>query len=161
LQDYHRKIQDAILKFGELHLGKEILSISKGGERLRITHRTKSIDPITFKPDGIFTLKNRTKMVFQVLGSQARKGREIEADIFRAYLYNGVSKLIFIVPSETDGENVSRITEIIQDGLDSLGISKDLRLFLTLVIPKKVRGSESALKYLNDRRVLAEVFAQN
>ena len=100
-------------------------------------------------------------MVFQVLGSQARKGREIEADIFRAYLYNGVSKLIFIVPSETDGENVSRITEIIQDGLDSLGISKDLRLFLTLVIPKKVRGSESALKYLNDRRVLAEVFAQN
>ena len=96
---------------------KNVLSISRGGERLAIAHGTKSLMPITFKPDRTFTLSDRTKVAFQVLESQTRKFREIEADIFRAYLCPGISKLVFIVPTNQDGENVIRITEIIQDGL--------------------------------------------
>jgi hypothetical protein len=151
-------MQNAILQFGKLHLHKEIRSISKGGERLIISHRTKGLSPIVFKPDRIFTLQNRSKIAFQVLETQTSKYREIEADILRAYLCAGVSKLVFIVPTNFDLENVSRIAEIIQDGLENLGVERDTRLFMTLLIPKEVVDIESALVYLNNRKSINEIF---
>lgn len=158
LLTYHRVIQNGISEYGNLHMRKNVLSISQGGERLAIAHGTKSLMPITFKPDRTFTLSDRTKVAFQVLESQTRKFREIEADIFRAYLCPGISKLVFIVPTNQDGENVIRITEIIQDGLEHLGVRKDLHLFLVLTIPRTVRRATDVLFYLNNVRVNRQIF---
>lgn len=153
-------IQDGISEFGKLHMRKSVLNVSAGGERLVIPHGTKTLSPITFKPDRIFTLSDRTKVAFQVLESQAKKHREIEADIFRAYLCPGISKLVFIVPTDEDGENVIRITSIIQDGLEHLGLKKDLNLFLVLTIPKSVTSVPSVLSYLNEPRVNRQIFGK-
>lgn len=160
MRAYHRIIQDGITEFGNLHKGKEVLSFSRGGEKLVITHRTKVLTPITFKPDRVFTLSDRSKVAFQVLGSQANKYREIEADIFRAYLCPGISKLVFIVSTALEADNVSRITAIIQDGLENLGVRKDLHLFLILVIPKTVRSPTDIALDLSDQRFTKELFSK-
>lgn len=153
-------VQDSITEFGKLHLGGNVLSVSRGGERLVIPHATKDLKPITFKPDRIFTLNDRTKVAFQVLESQTKKDREIEADVFRAYLFSGISKLIFIVPSVQDADNVSRITSIIQDNLEHWGVKKDLGLFLVLTIPRSAKSTADALFYLNQSRVNKQIFGK-
>ncbi len=160
MKDYHKTIQEAILDFGNLHLHKKIISISKGNEILYIQHRTKDkLKALTFKPDGIFTLKKgKSRVVFQVLDSQAKRNREIEADIFRAYFCPGVAKLVFIVPTEEDLENVSRISSIIQDNLERYGSDFDIGFSLTLLIPKTVRNRKSALSYLTPPRTSNEIF---
>jgi hypothetical protein len=156
---YHRVIQDAISEFGRLHMGKDVLSVSNGGERLVIIHGTKPLSPIYFKPDRIFTLNDTTKVAFQILGSQAEKFREIEADTFRAYLCPGISKLVFIAPTTNDADNVSRITAIIQDGLAHLGVKKD-KLFLVLTIPRNVRKASAVRFYLNQPKINREIFGK-
>ena len=138
-----------------------VLSVSKGGERLAISHGTRPLTPITFKPDRTFTLNDRTKVAFQVLESQAQKLREIEADILRAFLCPGISKLVFIVPADEDGANVIRITSIIQDGLEHLGVKRGLNLFLVLTIPRTVKTVTDVLFYLNNPRVIRQIFGKS
>jgi len=137
---------------------KNVLNVSQGGESLVIAHGTKRLSPIMFKPDRIFTLSDRTKVAFQVLESQAKKCREVEADILRAYLCPAISKLVFIVPTDEDGDNINRITSIIQDGLEHLGVEKGLNLFLVLVIPRSVASIPDVLFYLNQPRVNRQIF---
>ena len=157
---YHRTIQKGIDEFGTLHLRNEVSSFSKGGEWLQIIHRTKQLQPIKFKPDRVFTLRNRSKVVFQVLGSQAGKPREIEADIFRAFLCLGISKLVFIVPTSTDYDNVNRVSDIIRDVLEALGARDDLDLSMTILIPKKVKSPSAVKDYLNESTTAREIFRE-
>jgi hypothetical protein len=155
---YHRVIQQGIDEFGNSHLRQEVSSISKGGEKLQIIHRTKNLKPITFKPDRVLTLRDRTKVAFQILGSQASKRREIEADIIRAYLCIGISKLVFVVSSPSDYKTVNGISDIIRDVLEALGARDDLNLNLTILIPKNVRSPAAVASYLNEPAIMREIF---
>jgi len=155
---YHRIVQQAIDELGAAHLNKEVASVSRGGEKLQIIHRTKALTPITFKPDRVFTLRDRSKVAFQVLASQAGKHREIEADILRAFLCIGISKLVFIVPSSSDMENVNRICDIIQDVLEALGAREDYNLSMTILIPKSVRNQKDVIAELDRPQITREIF---
>ncbi len=158
MMPYHRMVQKAIDEFGAAHLHKEVASVSTGGERLQIIHRTKPLKPITFKPDRVFTLRDRSKVAFQVLASQAGRHREIEADILRAFLCSGISKLVFIVSTPSAMKNVNRICDIIQDVLEALGAREDYNLSLTILIPESVRNPNVAMADLNRPEVTREIF---
>ena len=163
--NYHRVVQNAILDFGTSHMHKEITSVSKGGELLYIHHRSDpKLKPMTVKPDGIFIMNNqfKSKIVFQVLDSQRKHNREIEADIFRAYLCSGVGRLVFVVPTKQDLENVSRLSSIIQDNLEGYGNKFYINFALTLLIPKIVgdrkMNRKMALRYLAAPNTSREIF---
>ncbi len=161
MNHWHSIVSKGILEYGNLHLHKEVTSVSKGGENLVITHRTKPLNQIMFKPDSVFTLKDRTMLAFQILASQAKNYREVEADIFRAYLCKGISKLVFIVPTNSILENVSMRTDVIQDGLEAMGVTKNIDLFLTLLIPTDVRNQKAVLEYLTARSTTREIFQKH
>jgi hypothetical protein len=111
---YHKVVQEAIFLLGEKHRHKEVLNITKGGVTICITHGTKpTIKALMFKPDAIFTIKNRQKIVFQVLSSQAEKNREIEADMLRALLSSEVARIVFTTPTIAYAQNIDRLYNII------------------------------------------------
>ena len=161
MKNYHKLVQRGITIFGKPHLENELLSVQEGGTIMRIYHPTnKDLDPLTFQPDRIFTLNDKSKIIFQVLGAQARKNREIEADIFRVFLCSGILKLIFITPSKESAENVDRIAAIVQKTLEIHGTRKAaLPTVLTIVVPETTTTPEVAAGYLI--KVEKEIFKRN
>jgi hypothetical protein len=150
IKDYHRLVQAGIVLFGKTCQGKTILTVSGGGKTLFIHHSTnRRLRPLEYKPDAIFVAKDRRKIVFQVLGSQAKKNREIEADMIRAFLCSEVSRIVFIAPTVKYYNNIVRISGILQDALLSYGLKeKAIPIIIVLKIPK-IRRSKAVIPYLS------------
>jgi hypothetical protein len=147
---YHKVIEKGIKLFGNKHLHGAVLSHKK--ITLFICHPNNlKIKPIIYKPDMVFTLSDKRKYTFQVLDSQLKHKREIEADIFRAFLCAEVSRLVFIVPTQQGYVMVKGIVDIIHDTLYNYDINpKALPIVLIIKIPKHVKGDKTVLKYLEE-----------
>jgi hypothetical protein len=149
MKNYHKIIQDGIILFGKSKK-EEILNISK--RKLLIYHPSpnkRNITPIEYHPDVTFTVSDRRKYTFQVLGSQIKHKREIEADIFRAFLSPEVSKLIFIASNKKDIEMVDNITTIIEENLLDYGIKrKALPITIFIKIPSRIKKAEDVVRFL-------------
>ncbi len=131
--EYHKNIQKGILLFGKKL--KNILNVHKESN-IYIHHITKSkILPLTYKPDVIFHINDKSKYVFQILDSQASKKREILADMFRACLSSDVSKIFFITNNKDIEAEIRRTWEIITSILSIDFRINDKRLPLLLTIP--------------------------
>jgi hypothetical protein len=147
--DYHDIVKAGIIEFGKKYVGKEILSVSK--KKLFIHHRDKTSIKIVYEPDVTFTIDDRSEYTFQILHSQAKKKREIEADIFRAILSPEVSKLLFIVPNIGDKKSVMAIHTIIEDKLLNYGMRpKALPITMFIVMPEEVKSKEDVVIYLDN-----------
>ncbi len=155
MRTYHRHVQRGIKLFGEDASNKDLfLNVTIGGTIIRIHHPTRgSLAPLEYKPDAIITSRNRRKIVFQVLDSQARKNREIEADMFRAFLSWEVSMIVFVTDSQMTARNVDRIWSIVSGILAEYKVeARMMPKAAFLVIPRNIRSPESAFSYLNSVR---------
>jgi hypothetical protein len=152
MKNYHRKVQKGIISFGE-NCKKRGVILNISQRKLFINHPTdRRINPIEYQPDVTFTTLDRgRKCTFQVISSQAKNKRQIEADIFRAFLCPEVSKLILIVPDSSKLKTVKNIHSIIQDTLLDYGIDrKMLPITIFIKIPYGIRGSKEVVGYLED-----------
>lgn len=155
MRGYHRRVQQGIKLFAEHPDNKNhFLSVNLGSKIFRIHHPTNGkLAPLEYKPDATITPEKRSKIVFQVLDSQARKNREIEADMIRAFLSPEVSIMVFVVESPEYAKNVNRISAIISDNLVDSGVpGKKLPLTIALAIPRGIRSAEEATKHLKKIR---------
>jgi len=155
LRTYHRNLQRGIKLFGEHADNKEhFLSVNIGSTIIRIHHPTnRRLPPLEYKPDATIILRNRRKIVFQVLDTQAGKNREIEADMFRGFLSGEVSIMVFVTKSRENAKNVDRISIILAENLSGYGVpDESMPITIALIIPDTVRNAEGALRYLNDIR---------
>lgn len=152
MRRYHRNVQQSIKLFGEDRNNREqFLNVTVGGTIIRIHHPTnRKLPPLEYRPDAIITSRNRKKIVFQVLDSQARKNREIEADMFRAFLSQEVSIVVFITDSQASAENVERIWSILSENLAGYDVEDEsMPITTSLIIPKEIRSAQGAYMYLN------------
>jgi hypothetical protein len=105
-----------------------------------------------------FTLPDRKKCTFQVLKSQLKSKRQIEADIFRAILSPEVSKIVFTAPHKQGTKMVKGIHSIIQETLLEYGINeKTLPIAIFIEIPSSVKSKSdivAALKQVDKRSKL-------
>jgi hypothetical protein len=152
MKDYHKLIQSGIIDFGNnCKRGGHLLSISQ--RTLYINHPSNIfIKPIIYKPDVTFTTKDRRKCIFQILDSQTKNKREIEADIFRAFLCDGVKALVFIVKTKPDCKMVQGIVSIIQGVLHDYGVEESSTpKAVTALIPESVKCPNRVFENFNKK----------
>src|SRR5260370_25683698 len=128
--------------FAELPKNRtEFVSVTNGSPIIRIHSPTNSkVAPLEYKPDATIVLRNRQKIVFQVLAAQARKNREIEADMMRAFLSPEVSVIVFVTESSVYAKNVERISEILADSLSAYAVKDEMMpITVSLIVPKSIR----------------------
>jgi hypothetical protein len=154
LRSYHRHVQQAIKLFAERADNKKhFLSVTAGSTIIHVHHPTNRKLVLEYKPDATIISNNRSKIVFQVLDAQARKNREIEADMIRAFLSPEVSIMVFVTESRAYAEKVDGISRIISENLHSYGVKdQSLPITLSLVIPKSIRSADGMLRYFSTIR---------
>ena len=106
-----------------------------------------------YKPDATIISKKRSKIVFQVLDTQAEKNREIESDLIRCFLSPDVSIMIFITETPEYAKNVERISSILSENLIDYGI-RNLMIPITvaLAIPRAIRSAQDTLRHFRKIR---------
>ncbi|MBR9676790.1 hypothetical protein GOV04_01500 [Candidatus Woesearchaeota archaeon] len=127
--EYHKRIEDELLKYGqELVLNKKIRKVYQGNKSpLSIVDpKTKMI--VNYQPDIYFILKNNKKLIIEILDSEEKKQDIIIADIIRSILVENVNTIAFIFPGDIkDEQTIIAALKTIYKGLTHLGIKlKDL-----------------------------------
>jgi len=155
LRRYHKRVQQGIKLFGEREDNREqFLNVNVGSRIIYIHDPTnRRLAPLEYKPDATIISRSRRKIVFQVLDAQARKNREIEADMIRGFLSPDVSIMVFITASRSYAEKVERISTILSENLHSYGVrDHSMPITISLVIPRTVRTAERTMRYFNSVR---------
>ncbi len=119
---YHQSLEEGIVAFGKTL--KIVKKVCRGCQSPLSITEAASKKVINYKPDVYFILKNRYKLLFQVLESELKKQDTLIADVIRACLVENCKGIIFIHPSENK-EDVTRILEALQvivRGLHKKGI---------------------------------------
>jgi hypothetical protein len=122
---YHRDIDAALVEVGKS--SKFVKKVFRGNENPIPIADFSTKKVVNYKPDVYFLLKNRFKLIFQVLESEIKKQDTLIADVVRACLVENCIGLIFIHPSE-DEKDKERILEslyIVIKGLNHKGIPID------------------------------------
>ena len=119
---YHRNIQKAVLEFGK----KQTLvrkSLEGNSKPLPIVE-PESKYVVNYQPDVYFILKNRKKVIFEILESEIHKQDIIIADVIRSCLVENVSLIVFIHPStkEKDSERALEALYTVTKGIATKGI---------------------------------------
>lgn len=104
---WHSMIQQAILDFGKSN--RKVKRV-RSNQPLHINHPTKKL-VMLYYPDVYFELKNRKKVVFEVIDKQSND--KTVADIFRCFLSPNVSQVYFVVKSSAKEKEVSEMCDII------------------------------------------------
>ncbi len=119
---YHKSVEDAVVKFGKDH--KSVKKVFRGNENPIPIADSASKKMINYKPDAYFILKNRYKLLFQVLESELKKQDTIIADIVRACLVENCLGIIFLYPSnkQNDRDRVFEALYTVIRGLNKKGM---------------------------------------
>ena len=152
MKEYHKRVQKGIRIFAEQQDCKsDFVHVSTGSKIVYIHHPTnRKLEPLEYKPDAILTVRNRRMVFFQVLDTQAKKNREIEADIIRSFLSPEVSIVVFVTESKDYAKRVERISSIISENLVENGTNRHMiPITIALAIPRSIRKPSDTLRYFN------------
>ena len=70
--------------------------------------------------------------------------------MFRAFLSQEVSIVVFITDSQASAENVERIWSILSENLAGYDVEDEsMPITTSLIIPKEIRSAQGAYMYLN------------
>ena len=105
---YHHNVQSALLQFGSNQ--KTVNKCLKGDSKPISIVEPKSKYVVNYQPDTYYLLKNRKKIIFEILESELKKQDIIIADVIRSCLVENVSLIIFIHPSKRKSDE-ARILE--------------------------------------------------
>ena len=124
--NYHKRIENAIVAFGKDT--KQVKKVLRGNEHPLSLVDSFSKRVVNYKPDAYFLLKNRGKLIFQVLESELKKQDTLIADVVRACLVENCDGIIFIHPSgnKEDENRVLEALNIVIRGLNKKGLGEDL-----------------------------------
>ena len=126
--EYSKRIKSLIEKWGEVNKDKFDFTISKilikntliplrssGTQRLAINYR----------PDAIYVLDFKDKIVFEVLDSQIEEEAKTIADLVRCIFNEAVTDIVFIVKNDKSVKEVLKTSKVILDNFDNYLNLKD------------------------------------
>lgn len=122
VKEYHSAIEKSLFEFGRMQ--KEVKQVLRGNEKPIPIVDSHSKKVVNYQPDVYFILKNRWKLIFQVLESELHEQNTIIADVVRACLVENCHGIIFIHPSKKpeDKDRVLEALLTVVRGLNAKGI---------------------------------------
>ena len=136
---YHSVVQDGIVLHGQRGGYAEVF---RDNRPIHINHPTTRRQ-ILYRPDAIFVTRFGKKVLFEVLDDQLHDDNLIIADIIQSLITENVSRILFVVPTESDQDKVRDLALTIYSRLVEMGISKrTLRSIGVMYILRSECGSK-------------------